>query len=191
MAKAAKQATPHPGATTALLVIDMVNALDFPQGARLLRHAQPAARRVARLRARLKARGVPTIFVNDNFTHWRDNFRQLVAICSQPGVTGAPLVEALPPEQDDYSILKPQHSAFYNTPLEVLLQQLGVRRVVLTGIATDQCILATALDARMRRLETVVAGDGTAALTPQRHRNALAVMKEMEVDVRTCARIGV
>jgi nicotinamidase-related amidase len=175
--------------TTALLVVDMVNALDFPEGPRLLRHALPAARRVARLRRRLKRQGVPAIFVNDNFTHWRDDFRQLVAICSQPGVTGAPLVEALPPEQDDYSILKPQHSAFYNTPLEVLLQQLGVRRVVLAGIATDQCILASALDARMRRLDTVVARDGTAAVTPQRHRNALAVMREMDVDVRTCGRI--
>jgi len=174
---------------TALLIIDMVNALDFPGGDRLLRHALPAARRVARLRQRLKARGVPAIFVNDNFTHWREDFRQLVAICSQPDVVGAPLIEALPPEQDDYSILKPQHSAFYNTPLEVLLEQLGVQRVVLTGIATDQCILASALDARMRRLDTIVASDGTAAMTPQRHRNALAVMKEMEVEVRTCAAI--
>ena len=178
-----------PRSRTALLIIDMVNALDFPEGARLLAHALPAARRVARLRKRLKAQGVPAMYVNDNFTHWQEDFRQLVAICSQPDVVGAPLVEALPPEQDDDSILKPQHSAFYNTPLEVLLEQLGVTRVVLTGIATDQCILASALDARMRRLETVVAGDGTAAMTPARHRNALAVMKEMEVEVRTCARI--
>jgi nicotinamidase-related amidase len=174
---------------TALLIVDMVNALDFPGGGRLLREALPAARRVARLRKRLKARGVPAIFVNDNFTHWQEDFRQLVAICSQPDVVGAPLVDALPPEQDDYSILKPQHSAFYNTPLEVLLEQLQVTRVVLTGIATDQCILASALDARMRRLETIVAADGTAAMTPTRHRNALAVMKEMEVEVRACARI--
>jgi nicotinamidase-related amidase len=189
MATRRSRATPRPAAATALLVVDMVNALDFPEGARLLRHALPAARRVARLRARLKQRGVPTIFVNDNFTHWRDDFRQLVAICSQPGATGAPLLEALPPEQDDYSILKPQHSAFYNTPLEVLLQQLGIGRVVLTGINTDQCIIASALDARMRRLDTVVASDGTASITPERHRNALAVMREMDVDVRTCGRI--
>ena len=174
---------------TALLIVAMVNALDFPGGDRLLRQALPAARRVARLRQRLKKRGVPAIFVNDNFTHWQEDFRQLVAICSQPDVIGAPLVEALPPEQDDYSILKPQHSAFYNTPLEVLLEQLGVTRVVLAGIATDQCILASALDARMRRLETIVASDGTAAMTAARHRNALAVMQEMEVAVRTCAGI--
>lgn len=98
---------------TALVIVDMVNPLDFPRAGSLLRHALPAARRIARLRARLKPRGVPAIFVNDNFTHWREDFGQLVAICSQPGSRGAPLVEALPPEQDDYNLLKPQHSAFY------------------------------------------------------------------------------
>lgn len=176
-------------ARTALVIVDMVNPLDFPRARSLLRTALPAARRVARLRERLKADGVPTIFVNDNFTHWREDFRQLVAICSQPDVLGSALIEALPPEQDDYNILKPQHSAFYNTPLEVLLDQLDIDRVVLTGVATDQCILATALDARMRRLETVVASDGTAAMTATRHRNALAVMREMDVKVVRCASI--
>jgi nicotinamidase-related amidase len=174
---------------SALLIIDMINALDFPEGPRLLRQALPAARRVARLRRRLKVQGVPVVFVNDNFTHWREDFRQLVAICSQPDVIGAPLVQAVPPEEDDYSILKPQHSAFYNTPLEVLLEQLEVKRVILAGIATDHCILASAMGARMRRLETMVASDGTAAITLHRHRNALAVMRTMEVQVATCARI--
>ena len=179
----------RPRPTSALLIIDMINALDFPEGKRLLKDALPAARRIARLRKRLKALGVPVIFVNDNFTHWREDFRQLVAICCQPDVTGAPLVQALPPEQDDYTILKPQHSAFYNTPLETLLAQLEVERVILTGIATDQCILASAVGSRMRKLETVVASDGTAAITPQRHRNALAVMRTMDVQVASCARI--
>ena len=179
--------TRHPH--TALVVVDMVNPLDFPGSRSLLRHALPGARRIARLRSRLKPRGVPTIFVNDNFTHWREDFGQLVAICSQPDVVGAPLLDALPPEQDDYNILKPQHSAFYNTPLEVLLAQLGIGRVVLTGVATDQCVLASAIDGRMRELEVVVASDGTAAMTVQRHRNALAVLREMEVKVMPCASI--
>ena len=178
---------PAPG--TALVVVDMVNPLDFPGAGSLLRHAVPAARKIARLRARLKPRGVPTIFVNDNFTHWREDFGQLVAICSQPGARGAPLLEALPPEQDDYNLLKPQHSAFYNTPLEVLLGQLGIGRVVLAGIATDQCVLASAIDGRMRELEVVVVGDGTAAMTAARHRNALAVLRAMEVKVMPCASI--
>ncbi len=176
-------------ARTALVVVDMVNPLDFPKARSLLRHALPAARRIAGLRARLKPQGVPVVFVNDNFTHWREDFRQLVAICSQPDVAGAPLIDALPPEQDDYNLLKPQHSAFYNTPLEVLLSQLGIGRVVLTGISSDQCILASAIDARMRELDVVVASDGTASMTATRHRNALAVLREMEVEVMPCRAI--
>lgn len=174
---------------TALVIVDMVNPLDFPRAGSLLRLALPAARKIARLRARLKPRGVPAIFVNDNFTHWREDFGQLVAICSQPDSRGAPLLEALSPQQDDYNLLKPQYSAFYNTPLEVLLAQLGVGRVVLTGISTDQCILASAIDARMRELEVVVASDGTASMTAVRHRNALAVLREMDVKVTACASV--
>lgn len=174
---------------TALIIVDMVNPLDFPRARSLLHQSLPAARRIAKLRARLKPQGVPVIFVNDNFTHWREDFRQLVAICSQPDVLGAPLIDALPPGQDDYNLLKPQHSAFYNTPLEVLVEQLGVTRVVLTGISTDQCILASAIDARMRELEVVVASDGTASMTATRHRNALAVLREMDVKVMPCRSI--
>lgn len=180
---------PKPTPRTALVIVDMVNPLDFPGAGSLLRQALPAARRIARLRDRLRPRGVPAIFVNDNFTHWREDFGQLVAICSQPTSRGAPLVEALPPGPDDYNLLKPQHSAFYNTPLEVLLGQLGIGRVVLAGVSTDQCILASAIDGRMRELDVVVASDGTASITAARHRNALAVLQEMDVKVMRCASI--
>jgi nicotinamidase-related amidase len=176
--------------TRALIVIDMINALDFPEGARLLRQAVPAATRLARLKRRLKAAGVPAIYVNDNFTHWLDDFSELVAICSQDNVLGAPLARALPPEEDDYSILKPQHSAFYNTPLEVLLRQLGIGTVILTGIAGDSCVLASAFDARMRGFEVVVPRDCIASITALRNRNALAVMKTMEVTVTMASAIS-
>ena len=175
--------------TRALIIIDMINALDFPEGARLLKQALPAATRIARLKRRLKAAGVPTIYVNDNFTHWLNDFGELVAICSQDNVQGAPLARALPPEEDDYSILKPQHSAFYNTPLEVLLRQLGIDTVILTGTAGDSCVLASAFDARMRDFEVVVPRDCVASITAQRNRSALAVMKAMELSVTTSARV--
>ena len=172
---------------SALVIIDMINPLDFPEGVQLLRHARPVARKIAGLKRRLKAAGVAAIYVNDNFTHWLNDFGELVAICSQPDVLGAPLALALPPEEDDYTILKPQHSAFYNTPLEVLLRQLHVRRVILTGIAADHCILASAIDAHMREFEVIVPRDCVASNTPQRNRNALALMKNMDVSVMPAA----
>ena len=173
---------------SALVIIDMINALDFPEGPQLLRLALPVARRIARLKQRLKQRGVPAIYVNDNFTHWRNDFGELVAICSQPDALGAPLAQVLAPEKDDYTILKPQHSAFYNTPLEVLLEQLRVRRVILTGIAGDHCILASAFDAHMRELEVAVPRDCIASITPARNRGALAVLRNLGVDTTVSTR---
>jgi nicotinamidase-related amidase len=183
----ARARKPH----TALVIIDMINALDFPQGARLLRQAVPVAGRIARLKRRLKSAGIPAIYVNDNFTHWLEDFGELVAICSQDDALGAPLARALPPEQDDYSILKPQQSAFYNTPLEVLLRQLGAGTVVLAGIAGDACVLASAFDARMRNLDVVVPQDCIASITARRNRNAVAVLKTMGARVTTSTRLRV
>jgi nicotinamidase-related amidase len=183
----ARARKPH----SALVIIDMINALDFPQGARLLRQAVPVAGRIARLKRRLKSAGIPAIYVNDNFTHWLEDFGELVAICSQDDALGAPLARALPPEQDDYSILKPQQSAFYNTPLEVLLRQLGAGTVVLAGIAGDACVLASAFDARMRNLDVVVPQDCIASITARRNRNAVAVLKTMGARVTTSTRLRV
>jgi nicotinamidase-related amidase len=161
----------------ALLILDMINALDFPGGAKLQRQAIPVARNIARLKRRLKQQDVPVIYVNDNFTHWLCDFRELVAICSQPDVLGAPLALALPPEHDDYLVLKPKHSGFFASPLEVLLRQLAVEQVIVTGIAGDGCVLTTAADAHMREFEVAVPSDCCASITAQRNASALQLMK--------------
>ena len=161
----------------ALLIIDMINPLDFPGGAELQRQSIPVARNIARLKRRLKRDGVPVVYVNDNFTHWLSDFRELVAICSQPGVLGAPLAHALPPEHDDYLVLKPKHSAFFASPLEILLRQLRVQHVIVTGVAGDGCVLTSAADAHMREFEVTVPSDCCASITPQRNASALKLMK--------------
>ena len=163
---------------SALLVVDMVNPMDFPGADRLLRQVLPMLPALARLKRRLKARGVPTIYVNDNFTHWLSDFRELVAICSQPESPGAEMVQAVPPEHDDYLVLKPKHSAFFATPLEVLLAQLGVRHVVVSGIAGDGCVLTTAADAHMREFKVSVPPDCCASITRARNDRAMRVLGE-------------
>lgn len=169
---------PATRSSSALLIVDMVNPLEFPGADRLLRQALPILPPLSRLKRRLKARGVPVIYVNDNFTHWLSDFRELVAICSQPDARGRPLVEAVAPEHDDYLVLKPKHSGFFATPLEVLLSQLGVQRVVVTGIAGDGCVLATAADAHMRDFEVVVPSDCCASITRPRNDRALRLLRE-------------
>ena len=132
---------------TALIIVDMMNTLAFPEGARLARRALPAAQHIAKLRTRFNARKAPVIYANDNFGAWHADFRTLVERCAAG--KGAQLVELLRPGDDDYYILKPRHSAFFATPLDILLRQLRVQRVVLCGIATDLCVAASAIDARM------------------------------------------
>ena len=170
---------------SALLVVGMINPMDFPGADKLLRQALPILPALCRLKQRLKSRGVPVIYVNDNFTHWLSDFRELVAICSQPESAGAALAQALAPEHDDYLVLKPRHSGFFATPLEVLLSQLGVCHVVVTGIAGDGCVLATAADAHMREFSVSVPADCCASISRARNARALRVLREaMELDTR-------
>src|SRR5262245_8978602 len=149
----------------ALLLIDVINPLDFDEADRLLEHALPMADRLAELKRRATAAGVPVVYANDNFGRWRSDLPALIERCGPPGVKGRPLVEKLRPGPDDYFVLKPMHSAFYSTTLEVLLRSLGTRALVMGGIAGNICVLFSANDAYMRGLRLIVPRDGVASNT--------------------------
>ena len=169
----------------ALLIVDMVNLFDFPGGAALLRQALPAARNLARLRERFRARNQPVVYVNDNFLDWRGGFGEQVAYCSREGMPGAPIVQLLAPEAGDRYVLKPRHSGFLDSPLELLLRQMEVERVVIGGVAADSCILITAHDAHMRSFQVQVPRDCVAAQTLARRDRALGLMRDsFGIDVR-------
>ena len=170
--------------SVALLLIDVINDLEFDGGEQLLRHARPMAHRIAELKRRAKVQGVPVIYVNDSFGRWRSDFRKLVSHCLADGTRGRPVVELLAPEDDDYFVLKPKHSGFYHTTLDLLLDYLKVRTVVLAGMATDICVLFTANDAYMRDLEVIVPSDCVASGDRRKHARALAQMEEI-IDART------
>jgi nicotinamidase-related amidase len=169
----------------ALLIIDMINALDFPEGAKLLRHARPAAQRIARLKARLKPRGVPTIYVNDNYGQWRSDFKQAIERSAAPESLGAPLVQLLHPEDDDYFVLKPARSGFRASPLRMLLDELEAHTLILTGVALDVCVLATATDANRLGYRLFVPSDCVASETPGRRMASLKLLRDsLQVDTR-------
>ena len=163
----------------ALLLIDVLNDLEFDSGARLLKPALRMARQLSALSRRARKLGVPVIYVNDNFGKWRSDFRQQLAHCLRDDVRGRPVVEMLQPERHDYFVLKPKNSGFYNTTLELLLEYLQVKRVIVTGIATNNCVLFTANDAYMRDLEVIVPRDCVAAADPAEHRHALTQMRKV------------
>jgi len=169
----------------ALLLIDVINDLDFLEGDQLLRHALPMARRIADLKRRAKAEGVPVVYVNDNFGRWRSDFSAQVEHCLGDGVRGRLVVELLRPGEDDYFVLKPKHSGFFSTTLDTLLEYLEARAVVLTGMAANICVLFTANDAYMRDLHLAVPGDCVASNTEEENRYALDQMaKVLKADIR-------
>ena len=165
--------------SVALLLIDVINHFDFPQGDATLRNALPVAPRLARLKQRCRRAGIPAIYVNDNFGQWRSDAKSLVAHCLLPECAGKPFVEQIQPDEQDYFVLKPMHSAFFQTPLETLLHYLGANSLILAGIATNSCIIYSAHDAQMRELKLYVPADCSAARTAREHEQAIAHIKNM------------
>ena len=106
----------------ALLLIDVINDLEFEGGQELFRDALPAAKNIARLKERAQQAGVPVIYVNDNFGRWRSDFKKIVSHCLNDQVRGRPIAELLAPDEQDYFVLKPKHSCFFSTTLDLLLK---------------------------------------------------------------------
>lgn len=166
-------------AKTALLLIDVINPLDFEGGEKLLAQALPMARFLAELKRRAKAVGVAVIYVNDNFGRWRSDFPKLVERCLEAHVRGRPVVEQLLPEDDDYFVLKPKHSAFFQTNLEILLKYLGADTLIMTGMAGDICVLFSANDAYMRDFRIIVPPECTASEDADQNRQVLMLMQRV------------
>ncbi len=164
---------------TALLLIDVINDFEFPRGDELFEQALPMAPRIATLKKRAAAVGIPTVYINDNFGRWQSKFEEIVKHCLEPGVRGQPFVQQLVPGERDYFVLKPKHSGFYQTPLELLLKHLGTERLIVTGVSTNSCVLFTANDAYMRDMDLMVPQDCVAACNVEEHEFAIEQMKSM------------
>lgn len=162
--------------SVALILIDVINDMEFSNGEQLLENALPAARKLAGLKRRAQRANVPVIYVNDNFGKWRSDFRQQLGHVLEEGVRGEDVAELLRPDKDDYFVLKAKHSGFYHTQLDLLLDYLAVKTVVLTGFTTDICVLFTAADAYMRDLQIIIPEDCCAAASVEDHEYALEHM---------------
>src|SRR5215208_749308 len=161
----------------ALLLIDVINDFDFEAGDQLLRLALPVANNIAELKQRARAAGIPTIYVNDNFGKWQSDFKKIVAHCSKEEAKGKEFVKLLLPEDDDYFVLKPKHSGFYSTTLDLLLTHCNAKNLILTGVAGNNCVLFTANDAYMRDFKLFIPSDCVVSNTEQENEHAL---KQME-----------
>jgi nicotinamidase-related amidase len=175
---------------SALLLIDVINDLNFPEANQLLRYARPMARKILRLKERAKKAGVPVIYVNDNFGRWQSDFRRQVQHCLREESRGHEIVMLLQPEEDDYFVLKPKHSGFFSTTLETLLRYLGSKTLIITGIAGNFCVLFTANDAYMRDYDLIIPSDCTASNSAAENKEALALMRKfLKADTRPASKI--
>lgn len=163
--------------TKALLIIDVINDLEFPGGEKV----EPWARKMAAklspvIRAARKAK-VPVIYANDNFGRWREDFDEVFKHATRPRARGGAIATRLKPGRSDFFILKPRHSAFYATSLIALLDHLDTKHLILAGIATNLCVLFTAHDAHMRHFKLTVLSDCCAAESDEDHNIALSQLK--------------
>ena len=183
-------ATEHAAHGAALVILDMISRWDFPDADKLLPQAVAIVPRVAAFKRRCRKAGIPTIYANDNHGRWRSDFRKVVESAREQGGGAERIADGLAPQDDDYFVLKPKHSAFFSTPLDLLLQHLKVRRLLITGVAGDQCVLATAADARMRDYEVLVPRDCIASQSAARNRRAVQHFDQvLEVPTTASARV--
>lgn len=170
---------------TALLFIDLINDLEFEGGERLADNLAAVIDNIVTLGKRAREVGIPVIYVNDNFGKWRSDFKELLDHCLHDNMRGTPFVKRIVPNRNDYVVLKPKHTGFFSTTLELLLSRLKVKTLILAGITTDQCILFTAGDAHVRDFRLIIPSDCVASQDNKLNQYALELMKRsLEADVR-------
>lgn len=175
----AKQNTKTPNAEAqALIVCDMLN--DFvKKGAPL---EVPAARTVIRdvkkEIQRARKNRIPVIYCCDAHKNNDPEFA-LWPRHAVEGTEGARVIKQLEPQEGDYVVTKTRYAGFYKTSLDTLLKRLGVNRLIITGVATNICILYTAADAYMRGYKVTIPRRCVAALTKREHQFSLLQMKRV------------
>ena len=170
---------PSGSGATALVIIDMLSDWAFPDAEKLVGGAVAIAPRIAALKRRCRAGGMPVIYANDNHGRWRSDLRQVLDAARRNGGDGGRIAGLLAPDAEDYVVLKPRHSIFHATPLELLLRHLKVRTLWLTGVSSDQCVLYSAADAKMNDHVPVVPRDCVATQTEARNAAVLRYFEDV------------
>ncbi|SDC49708.1 Nicotinamidase-related amidase [Terribacillus halophilus] len=159
----------------AVLFIDVFNNFDFPSGDKLLENTKKILPNWEKLRQKAKENDWPVIFVNDHYGIWQDNFKKIANYCRKEA--NKEIIDSMMPNEDDYFLLKPKHSAFFQTSLPSLLKELGCNHVILAGVAGNICIIFSANDAHMREFKLDVPRNCVASNTKEQNDDALRVIE--------------
>ncbi|WP_071458780.1 cysteine hydrolase family protein [Bacillus massilinigeriensis] len=162
---------------TALLIIDMINTFDFIYGDSLAKKAEKITEPILSLRKSFRDKNWPVIYINDHYNLWQADFEKIMDYCRNE--RSRTIIDRIGPGEEDFFLIKPKHSAFYGTALHTLLQQLGVEKLILTGVAGNICVLFTANDAYMREYELSIPSDCIASNTDHDDEYALMMMVDV------------
>lgn len=183
------KAPSHPTCPVALVLVDFISQWRIPHRDALMRQVERAIPQATTLLAGARRASVPVVYANDNFGQWRSDFDRVLADVVAAGGAPARIATALAPQTGDYRVLKPKHSAFFGTPLDLLLEHLGSSTIVLCGVAGNQCVTATALDAHMRDYAPIVVRDASASRTSSLHNHAMRQLEDLGLSVVSTASV--
>lgn len=159
----------------AILVVDRLN--DFVTGALACDRGKAIVPATAELLDAARAAGVPVIFCNDAHIKGIDRELKLWGDHAIAGTKGAEVIPELKLSDKDYVVPKRRYSGFFQTDLDILLRELGVKTVVMTGLHTHMCVRHTSADAYCLGYDVVVAKEATDSFTEEDYLNGLAYLK--------------
>lgn len=162
---------------TALLIIDMINDFHFEHGNILAEKALIIAEHIQLLKKQCNNEKIPIIYINDHYNLWQAELNKVIDYCRNE--KSEPIIDKIKPDDNDYFLIKPRHSAFYGTALNTLLHQLQVEKLILTGIAGNICVLFTANDAYMREYSLLVPDNCIASVDNEDNQYAIRMMKNV------------
>jgi nicotinamidase-related amidase len=170
----------------ALLVIDMQNDFLSEDAPLKCEGGQEIIPNVVKAIEKARAQKIPVIHVIQEHRRDMSDFGRELE-CSKPhcieGTYGAKIVSEIQMAETDYLIVKKRFSSFFATELDLLLRSLGVSRIFLTGVATDGCIRATAVDAHQLGYYFKIIKGCIAGAFYDSHEAALKYMCRLQKDV--------
>jgi nicotinamidase-related amidase len=161
----------------ALLLVDVLQAFDHEDGSRLLVSFRSRASALVDAVATARATDMPIIYANDDGGRW-DGDGSGVVERALAGPAGDTIARIRPRPGDSY-ILKPRYSAFVGTPLELLLRELDITRILLCGTATEMCVAQTAISARELGFKVTVVAAACACVDERDEQLAVDYLKRI------------
>ena len=161
----------------ALVLVDVVQTFEHEDGEKLLESFRSRRDGFAAVLERARADGVPVVYANDNFGVWDGDAPRLVRSALEG--RGAELVEAIAPREGETFVVKPRYSAFDHTPLELILRELEIERLLLGGMSTEGCVAQTTIDARELGFKVTVLADACATVDARVEQVALEYLEQV------------